>query len=830
MPITLVGSSRELKNRRLLPPIDLLDLLGECNGPGAAAAMDEPRSPRDSSFPPRQATNRSNVATTQSPRSLDTGDSYAEDMHPFMALLNGRQYPYIGGQESSSCTQQSTGRAALSVSGAAPTAAVPDITAVAEGAMSSALGDENQADTLPPTPHPSAAKAENLAETSAPTASSDKTNAPKHTVGDEGRQRLGMEPSEADRNCDGDFLQGANLQAARPPAQPRPTRPPHYARPTSASKGVFNRRRRPRRTRGPRLDIPTSSASGDAVDSLLRLCPALEARMMDLRRDNTAAARFLRKAQVAAWQKARAKPGVLVSRNRAVCVLEGVELSSLRRQEAAVRSQHRRKANRERKRRMEVRRLAEAEAVRVKHEGPSLAELQAQEQALQLERRQRFFMTVVIMINTTVLLRNQWKERMWKLAKFAEALVDVRAEESSPDIFEVSVKRIQRLVRHRQGHGSCCTWSGGGGGVTIGGREKNLIRRLRQWIPIAHARWKGRRHEGGAVIHDFLKDARLTQNIKAIYRFRRKVIRCQIYVKGVRVITRDRLKLLGLFFARCEAKLRERLAERVRQQVLEEAAADLEVHRQLMRPSASAAATTVDKLVGTASVSPTPAGIACARGGGDGRWRSQQRCDNGSRRIGGSRDNDDVSKLMEAVAALRLKSALEELETRSAHPDVKRHLLQGLLEEVRTAHQGRIKLPQKGCDGSTYEDGNAGFPPVGARAGFRPDTPFTVDDARELLKHPLPPVGVCCTHACHLSRRTLRTAATAEYSPQIPAAPPRSAINGRVAGGGTGAGSPILGVRARRMSPMLVLKGVPEAMMCQLVLTAWGQSPISSSG
>lgn len=33
-------------------------------------------------------------------------------------------------------------------------------------------------------------------------------------------------------------------------------------------------------------------------DSMLRLCPKLEARISDLRRDNTAAARFLRKAQV----------------------------------------------------------------------------------------------------------------------------------------------------------------------------------------------------------------------------------------------------------------------------------------------------------------------------------------------------------------------------------------------------------------------------------------------------------------------------------------------------------------------------------------------------
>lgn len=54
MTITLVGSSRELKNRRLLPPIDLLDLLGECNGPGVAGSMGETRSPPDNSVLPRQ--------------------------------------------------------------------------------------------------------------------------------------------------------------------------------------------------------------------------------------------------------------------------------------------------------------------------------------------------------------------------------------------------------------------------------------------------------------------------------------------------------------------------------------------------------------------------------------------------------------------------------------------------------------------------------------------------------------------------------------------------------------------------------------------------------
>lgn len=39
-------------------------------------------------------------------------------------------------------------------------------------------------------------------------------------------------------------------------------------------------------------------ALSGVADSMLRLCPALEARILDLRRDNTAAAQFLSKAQV----------------------------------------------------------------------------------------------------------------------------------------------------------------------------------------------------------------------------------------------------------------------------------------------------------------------------------------------------------------------------------------------------------------------------------------------------------------------------------------------------------------------------------------------------
>lgn len=51
-----------------------------------------------------------------------------------------------------------------------------------------------------------------------------------------------------------------------------------------------------RKSRGKDGGVPKSS--GHAAHSLLRLCPTLEARISDLRRDNTAAARFLNKAQV----------------------------------------------------------------------------------------------------------------------------------------------------------------------------------------------------------------------------------------------------------------------------------------------------------------------------------------------------------------------------------------------------------------------------------------------------------------------------------------------------------------------------------------------------
>lgn len=144
-------------------------------------------------------------------------------------------------------------------------------------------------------------------------------------------------------------------------------------------------------------------------------------------------------------------------------------------------------------------------------------------------------------------------------------------------------------------------------------------------------------------------------------------------MKGVSLITRDRLVLLDLFFHRCEVRLRGRLAERVRQQVHEEAAADLAVHRQLMRPSSGAAGTAA-----TVTADIVSATAAAAAGRRSGRTKRTS----GGNRGSGEGDDDAVGELMETVAALRLKSALEELETRSARPDVKHRLLEGLLLKV----------------------------------------------------------------------------------------------------------------------------------------------------
>lgn len=79
------------------------------------------------------------------------------------------------------------------------------------------------------------------------------------------------------------------------------------------------------------------------------------------------------------------------------------------------------------------------------------------------------------------------------------------------------MERVQRFFRRRQG--------GGLGEVAGAGGKPSAIRCLKKWIPSAHTQWKRRRREGGIIIYDFLKDARLSQNLKAIYRFRRKVMR-----------------------------------------------------------------------------------------------------------------------------------------------------------------------------------------------------------------------------------------------------------------------------------------------------------------
>lgn len=173
----------------------------------------------------------------------------------------------------------------------------------------------------------------------------------------------------------------------------------------------------------------------------------------------------------------------------------------------AARARCRREANRERKKRLERRRLKEAEATRVKHEGPSLAEVvranvgkmcgywqletrarekgtalkqpllnmnvvcfslrhtalfhsqggvviglgqavresdqhmqsatlppdatqKASEQAVLLDKRQRFFLTVVAAVSSATRWRNDWKERKWKMARFAEALAGVSEEKA----------------------------------------------------------------------------------------------------------------------------------------------------------------------------------------------------------------------------------------------------------------------------------------------------------------------------------------------------------------------------------------------------------------
>eukprot|EP00903_Cladosiphon_okamuranus_P010123 g9586.t1 len=766
--------------------------------------------------------------TASQPLSFGDGDGCAEDMDdPFiMALLRSRQDSPVkadGAEE---------GQVACRKSGMVTAGALSEVDDAAAGKQSHEVvvssgktpsaKREASADILPPAPT-------TMNQTSPPQEIT-RAKTPARTkffdaVEGTWKPRNPGEQLDTARSKQGsgggnDCLLDAPY-SARTPAKPRSDPTPFYARGTLAgARGVCSRRRK---SRGKDGGVPKSTGH-HATDSLLRLCPALEARISDLRRDNTAAARFLNKAQVAAWHKARRPAGVLVSRNRAVCALEGAELSLMRRDEMATRARCRREANLERKKRLERRRQKEAEATRIKHEGPSLAEVKAFEHAVLLEKRQRFFLATVAAITSVMRWRNEWKERKWKLAKFAEALASVSEEKASRDAFEASVERVQRFFRRRQG--------GGLAEIADARGKPNAIRCLKKWIPSAHTRWKRRRREGGITICDFLKDARLSQNLKAIYRFRRKVMRCQAYVRGVFLVTRARLILLDLFFRRCEARLRGRLAERVRQQVHEEAAADLTVHRQLMGPSSGApgrgAAVTADI-------------FSDATGGRPGR----QKRGGGVCRGSGDGVEDDVGELMETVAALRLKSALEELEKRSARPDTKRRLLEDLLVKVRAAHQANMQLSSMGGAGKAGRCGavKGGKTARGRRGVSLPEALFTVDDARELLtRSPPPPQSRGLTNEADIAdgRQTMGLQASPNNAAgsgggltDAPFSTPRTMLGdgrNRHTSSKVDIGSKTNLRTNTRVPTMLLLKGVPEAVMCQLVLAGWEESSCVGGG
>lgn len=137
-------------------------------------------------------------------------------------------------------------------------------------------------------------------------------------------------------------------------------------------------------------------------------------------------------------------------------------------------------------------------------------------------------------------------------------------------------------------------------------------------------------------------------------------------MKGFASVTAGRLTLLGLYYKRCEDRLRGRLAQRVRQQVQDEAVADLEVHRKLMHPPSGCAAGDRGRR--------GRGGAGGVGGGGSGGG--------GGGAKGREAKGDGVGELMQAVAKLRIRSALEELETRSSQPAVRMQLLEGLLDKV----------------------------------------------------------------------------------------------------------------------------------------------------
>ena len=118
-----------------------------------------------------------------------------------------------------------------------------------------------------------------------------------------------------------------------------------------------------------------------------------------------------------------------------------------------------------------------------------------------------------------------------------------REYQASLDKYEASVLRVQRVVRRRQAHPR-----GDGHGAAGFRSEGGAIRRLRslkKWVPIVVKKWKHRRLEGANLVQTFLRDARLTQNIKAIYRFRKKVIR-YVFQSLAKLLPCCSLKLFGV--------------------------------------------------------------------------------------------------------------------------------------------------------------------------------------------------------------------------------------------------------------------------------------------
>lgn len=118
------------------------------------------------------------------------------------------------------------------------------------------------------------------------------------------------------------------------------------------------------------------------------------------------------------------------------------------------------------------------------------------------------------------------------------SLVQFAPQASTVNV-QVSALRLQRFFRSLQGDN--LPSGHGAAGLGVGKAKSNKLRRLKHWIPRATEKWKTRRRERGKIIFEFLRDARLSKNLKAIYRFRRKVMRCVCYCRFF-LFTRIRLK------------------------------------------------------------------------------------------------------------------------------------------------------------------------------------------------------------------------------------------------------------------------------------------------